>query len=228
MRPRTPHRAVQCAPSAQVFILNGVLIFLLVRIALDVKNLLIASWETDRDAVARVAPPGAEPAPVGGGYLVSIVSFRVRRGRAGPLPVPPFSQLNVRTYVTWKGEYAVLFLASRVTLGGLGGIVLGAPYRLARIRLQSGRARAPGLGLSLRYETGAPANPGELGRHELGIFETSRTHSFRIARGEAEWRSAQLVEPPGAELLLAYGFEPTGEPSLFHSATASFQARTPD
>ncbi|MEO8290964.1 MAG: DUF2071 domain-containing protein [Gaiellaceae bacterium] len=198
------------------------------RISFDVQDLLIASWETEREAVARVAPGGAEPSAVGGRYLVSIVSFRVRGGRVGRVPAPPFSQLNVRTYVTWTGEPAVLFLASRVTLGGLGGIVLGAPYRLARIRLRPGEARAPGLGLSLRYRTGGPADPGELGRHELGIFELSRVRSIRITRGEADWRSAQLVEPARADLLLAYGFAAAGEPDLLYSARASFQSGLPD
>src|SRR6185312_7162674 len=76
--------------------------------------------------------------------------------RAGHSPVLPFSQLNVRTYVTWKGEPAVLFLASRVTLAGLPGLLFGAPYRSARLRVKPGQIRAPGLGVELRYRQGGP------------------------------------------------------------------------
>lgn len=199
------------------------------RIHLEVENLLIASWEVGPDEVARVVPPGAEPAAIGGRQLVSLVSFRVRRGRIGRLPAPPFAQLNIRTYVTWKDEPAVLFLGSRVTLGGFGGVLLGAPYRLARIRVRPGHVRAPGLGLSLRYRSGRHDDPGELGRHELGIFESGgRVRSFRVARGETDWHAAELVEPARAELLLAYGFAPAGDPDLLYAARASFEAGTPD
>lgn len=201
--------------------------FLPVRIALNVRDLLIASWETDREAVARAAPPSAEPAEVGGRHLVSVVTFRVRGGRLGRLPVLPFAQLNVRTYVTWKDEPAVLFLAARVTPGGYGGVVLGAPYKLARIKVRPGEVKAPGMGLSLRYRPAGPGDPGELGRHELGLYESGAVRSFRIERGEADWQRAEIVAPTAARLLLGYGFEAKGEPELVYAARASFVTRPP-
>jgi len=194
-----------------------------VRIRLDVENLLLASWETSRDAIERVAPPGMAPATVGGRYLVSLVSFRVRGGRAGRLPAPPFSQLNVRTYVTWRDEPAVLFLTSRVTPGGLPARLLGAPYRSARVRVGPGRLRARGLGVDVRYRAGGPSDPGELGRHELGIFESGGLKSIRIARGPAEWQSAELVEPASAHILLSYGFSASGDPQLVYTPETSFE-----
>jgi Uncharacterized conserved protein (COG2071) len=194
-----------------------------VRIRLDVQNLLIASWETDRDAVARVAPPGAEPVEVDGRYLVSVVSFHVRRGRVGRAPVLPFSQLNVRTYVTWKDEPAVLFLASRVTLAGLPGLLFGAPYRSARLKARPGHLRAPGLGVEIRYHPGGAADPGELGRHELGIYESGGLRAIRIERGPAEWHSAELAAPTTAHLLLGFGFASSGEPELVYTPETSFQ-----
>ena len=145
--------------------------------------------------MGRVAPPGMQPVEVDGRHVVSVVSFRVRRGRVGRSPVLPFSQLNVRTYVTWKDEPAVLFLASRVTPGGLPGLLFGAPYRSARLRVKPGRLRAPGLGVDIRYRPGGPADPGELGRHELGIFESGDLKAIRIQRGPAEWQSAELAAP---------------------------------
>jgi hypothetical protein len=193
------------------------------RIRLDVENLLIASWETSREAVGHVAPPGIEPAEVEGRHVVSVVSFRVRRGRVGRSPVLPFSQLNVRTYVTWKDESAVLFLASRVTPGGLPGLLFGAPYRSARLRVKPGRLSATGLGVDIRYRPGGPADPGELGRHELGIFESGDLKAIRIRRGPAEWQSAELASPATAQVLLGYGFSPVGEPQLAYTAKTSFE-----
>ena len=193
------------------------------RIRLDVQNLLLASWETSRESVERVAPSGAEPAEVDGRCLVSVVSFHVRRGRIGHSPVLPFSQLNVRTYVTWKDEPAVLFLASRVTLAGLPGLLFGAPFRSARLRVKPGRVRAPGLGVDIRYCPGGPADPGDLGRHELGIFESDGLKAIRIERGPAEWHSAELVAPATAHVLLGFGFEPRGEPQLVSTPETSFQ-----
>jgi hypothetical protein len=194
-----------------------------VRIRLDVHDLLLASWETDLAAVERVTPPGVEPAAVDGRFLVTLVSFRVRRGRVGFLPALPFSQLNVRTYVTWKDEPAVLFLGSRVTPGGLPGLLLGAPYRSARLRFRPGEARAAGLGFSLRYRPVGSGEPGLLGRHELGVFEDGGLRAIRIKRGPAEWQSAELTAPAAADVLLAYGFAPGGEPELLYAARTSFE-----
>jgi uncharacterized protein DUF2071 len=193
------------------------------RIRLDVENLLLATWETSREAVERVAPPGTVPDEVGGRHAVSVVSFRVRGGRLGRFPILPFSQLNVRTYVTWKDEPAVLFLASRVSPGGLPGLLLGAPYRSARLRIRPGEVRAPGLGVDIRYEAGGPAEPGELGRHELGIFEAGGLKAIRIRRGPAEWHAAQPAAPAGAHVLLGYGFDPRGEPELVYTPKTSFE-----
>ena len=194
------------------------------RIRLAVEDLLLASWETSRASVESVAPPGVEPGTVDGRFLVSLVSFRVRGGRVGRMPVLPFSQLNVRTYVLWNREPAVLFLASRVTAGGLPGIFLGAPYRLARLRVRTGTVRAPGLGLELAYRPGGAGDPGELGRHELGIFESAGLRSIRIVRGPADWQSAEAVGGIRADVLIAHGFPVQGEPDLVYAPTASFEA----
>jgi hypothetical protein len=198
-----------------------------VRIRLDVHDLLLASWETCREEIERVAPPRLEPAAVDGRYLVSLVAFRVRGARLGALPLVPFSQLNVRTYVTWKDEPAVLFLAARVTAAGLPGILFGASYRGARLRVRPGEARAPGLGVELRYRPGGAADPGELGRHELGIFESGGLKGIRIERGPAEWQAAELTAAARADLLLGYGFAARGEPELLYTAATSFETQPP-
>jgi hypothetical protein len=201
--------------------------FLPVRVTLRVRDLLIASWPVERRAVERALPEELQPADVDGRPLVSLVSFRVEGGRVGRLPVLPFSQLNARTYTTWQGEPAVFFLASRVTVFGLAGQALGAPFQLSRIRVRSGLVRAPALGLSLGYRTGEPAEVGSLGRHELGLFDSGGLRAIRIERGVADWRKAEPAEPVRADLLLALGFEPRGEPELLHCARTGFELEAP-
>ena len=197
------------------------------RLALRVRSLLIASWTTNPESVERALYPGLEPAAVGGEYLVSLVALRYGGGRLGAVGVPAFSQLNARTYVTYRGEPAVFFLRAYVTLPGMGGAFFGAPYRPARLRFEPGRAEAPGLGLAIRYQLSSPGEPGELGRHELGLFEAAGLRAFRIRRAPATWMRAEPETPARADVLLGLGFEPDGKPSLFHSADAGFETDVP-
>lgn len=196
-------------------------------LSLRVRTILIATWRADGDAVARVIHPALEPAEVDGAFRVSLVALRYDGGRVGRVRVPRFSQLNARTYVSYRGEPAVYFLRAYVTPPGMGAAFLGAPYRPARLRFSERRVEAPGLGVSLAYELGAPSLPGELGRHELGLFEAAGLRAFRIRRGSAEWRVGELEERPRADVLLAHGFPSAGDPSLLHAETTSFEAEIP-
>jgi len=195
---------------------------------LRVRDLLIASWETDRAAVDRALPEELEAAELDGRFLVSLVTFRVAGGRLGRLPVLPYSQLNARTYVACQGEPAVFFLAARVGALGFPARLLGAPFRQARLRIRTGSVSAPGLGVSLRYNVeNEPAEPGLLGRHELGLFESHGLRTLRISRGPADWRPALLAEPARADILLSLGFELRGRPALIYTERASFEADLP-
>ena len=73
------------------------------------------------------------------------------------------------------------------------------------------------------YGPGGSADPGELGRHELGIFEAGGLRSIRIARGPAEWTGAELSAPAQAHMLLGYGFAPRGEPHLVYTPETWFE-----
>jgi Uncharacterized conserved protein (COG2071) len=156
-----------------------------------------------------------------------MVAFRVEGGRVGHLPVLPFNQLNARTYVTWEGEPAVFFVASRVTTGGLPARLLGAPYKQARLRVRSRSVTAPGLGVSLSFRVDGEAEPGPLGRHELGLFEKDGLRSFRIRRGGAGWESAEPTGPAAADFLLGVGLPPRGEPTLLYAAHTVFETEVP-
>jgi hypothetical protein len=199
-----------------------------VRLHLELRHLLLASWPVDPLAVAQALPPDLEPAPIDGESIVSLATFRCAGGCVGLLPVLPFSQLNVRLYVEHEGEPAVFFLRSLVTVAGLGGFFLGAPYRLAWLRVRPGGVSAPGLGVRLRYRIGhADATPGQLGRHEFGIFEERGLKAFRVRRGPAEWRHAELLDAPRLDLLAALGFDVAGDPRLVYAAEASFDTEVP-
>jgi hypothetical protein len=198
-----------------------------VEATLRVRDLVIASWETSRESIRNVLPVRLEPAEVDGRLLVSIVAFHVQGGRLGRVPILPFAQLNVRTYVNWREEPAVFFLGTRVTTGGLPGRALGAPYRQARVRVREGSVRAAGLGVSLRYRVDGPTDPGPLGRHELGLYENDGLRAFRIHRGDADWRRAETIEPARVDFLVALGLQPRGEPELLYAAQASFETEVP-
>lgn len=195
--------------------------------SLRVRDLVIASWETDPRSIERSLPAGIEPVDVNGRSLVSLVGFHVQGGRLGRLPVLPYSQLNVRTYVRWKEEPAVFFVAARTTAGGLPGALLRAPFRYARVRIRAGTIRAPGLGISLRYRATESVEPGPLGRHELGLFDSDGLLAFRIRRGDVAWQRALLIEPARADFLVALGFEPRGDPELLYAERTSFETEVP-
>ena len=197
------------------------------RLRLEIRDLLLASWETDRESVARGLPPELEPADVDGRFLVTAVSMRVRRGKLGRLPVPPFSQLNVRTYCTWQDEPAVFFVRAHVTPLGMGGAFLGAPYRPSLLRFRTGFISAPGLGLFMRYELRGDAEPGSLGRHELGIFEAGGLRAVRVKRDSASWRRAEPVGVLQTDVLLALGFDVQGPPQLLYTPETSFETDVP-
>jgi uncharacterized protein YqjF (DUF2071 family) len=198
-----------------------------VRLSLRVRDLLLASWVTDPERVARTLPRGLEPEPVDGHHLVTIAALRYTGGRLGALPVPPFSQLNVRAYVRHEGGPAVFFLMTRVTPAGMGGALLGAPYRPTRIRLGPGSVRAPGIGVSIAYVPGAPAGASALTAHEVGLFEAAGLRAFQIHRGAAEWRLADPVGPVRADPLLALGFDVSAPPELLYAESAGFEAELP-
>jgi Uncharacterized conserved protein (COG2071) len=191
------------------------------------RDLVLASWETDAGRVARVLPAGLEPAPVDGRHVVTVAGFRWAGGRLGLLPIPRFTQVNVRLYARHGDGTAVVFLALRVTPPGLGGALLGLPVRPARARVRDGVVSAPGFGVELRYERVGPAPASELGEHELGLVEAAGLRELRIRRGEASWELAEPVGPVRAEPLLALGFALDAPPEIRYAASASFEAELP-
>lgn len=188
-----------------------------------VRDLVLASWEVDPARVAAVLPSGLTPAPVDGRHLVTVAAMRWERARLGGIPVPRFSQLNVRVYA----EGGVVFLAMRVTPAGMGGAFLGFPVRPARLRVRRGLVDAPGLGVRIAYEPREPAEPSELTAHDVGLVEAAGVRAFTVRRGEARWQQAEATGALRAEPLAALGFSVGGPPSLLYAERASFEAELP-
>jgi len=194
------------------------------RLTVNIHHMLVASWRVGAEDVARVLPPGLEPAETNGGHVVSAVFLRYSHGHLGLLPAPPFAGLNIRVYTSWEGERAAYFLDARVTPPGkLAALFL--PVRTAHLRV--GRGRAEGLGLDFRYEVDGPADPGDLGRLELGLFPAAGLKLLRVRRGPADWRRATLLEPARIDPILALGFDVREPIELLYVAEASLEADLP-
>ncbi|HEY7561577.1 MAG TPA: DUF2071 domain-containing protein [Gaiellaceae bacterium] len=188
-----------------------------------VRDLVLASWEVDPASVAAVLPAGLTAAPVDGRHLVTVAAMRWEHARLAGIPVPRFSQLNVRVYA----EGGVVFLAMRVTPAGMGGALLGFPVRPARLRVRRGLVDALGLGVHIAYESQGPAEPSELTAHDVGLVEAAGVRAFSVRRGEAEWRHAEPTGAVRAEPLAALGFSVGGAPSMLYAERASFEAELP-
>ena len=108
----------------------------------------------------------------------------------------------------------------------MGGAFLGAPYRPSLLRFRTGFVSAPGLGLFMRYEPRGEAEPGLLGRHELGIFEAGGLRAVR-SRGiqpRAAGRARGVLQ---SDVLLALGFDVRGAPELLYAPETSFETDVP-
>ena len=172
-------------------------------------------------------PAGLAPAPVDGKHLVTVAALRWESGRIGRVPIPPFSQLNVRVYARLGEETGVVFLAIRATLPGLGGALLGFPVRPARLGVRPDLVDAPGIGVRIPFDRRGPAEPSELEGHSLGLYEAAGLRAFRIRRGDASWERAEPTGPVSADPLLALGFELEGPPTLLYAERASFEVELP-
>ena len=197
------------------------------RLELSVYDQVVASWPVGRESIAAALPAGLEPDAIEGRSLVSLAALRFDGGRLGRAPLPRFSQLNVRTYVRHLDEPAVLFLRSYVTPGGLGGVLLRAPLRAARMSFRLGRVEIPAAGVALAYRAEEGVEPPALGRRELGLFEAAGLREFRIVREDETWHRAVAVGTQRADVLRALGFDPVGSPEVYVATGGSFSVEIP-
>ena len=193
------------------------------------RDLVLASWERTPIRVARALPGRLEPATVDGRHLVTIAALRWAGGRLGILPVPRFSQINVRLYARHGDETAVVFVGIRVTTLGMGGALLGMPVRLSRARVREGTVEARGLGISLRYERRGPASPASWAPTSSGCTRPLGSAASASAAGRRAWGAGRSDRAARADPLLALGFAVEGglRPSSRYVAGTTSRSELP-
>lgn len=204
------------------------------RLETTVRDLIAATWYVPAERVARALPSGVEPALAEDrSALLSLVALRNTGVRLDGWPVPTFSQLNVRTYVTIGGAPALFLLAVRVSAAGIGGVAFGMPLRPIRLSVRTGSVVAKGAGVRLRYrpigEGGAVPSAGgvPLGAHDVALLVSAGVRRLVSSHEQSAWHEAELLEPPRVEPVLALGFD-VGQPdSVLYAEATRFSLELP-
>jgi uncharacterized protein YqjF (DUF2071 family) len=106
---------------------------------MDWRNALFLHWRVDAGALRRVIPPDLELDLYDGAAWISIVAFCITGARARGVPpfaaLPPFNEINVRTYVRNEEKSGIWFLSldAANALAVWAGRRVHMPYVRARI-----------------------------------------------------------------------------------------------
>ena len=124
------------------------------------RHLLFLHWKVESHAIERLLPKGLEVDTFEGSGWIGLVPFTIRPTRAPvlPLPVlPSFHEVNLRTYVRWRGGDPGVWFFSLDAASRLA--VLGArawyrlPYHFARMRMTLEDASSTGGEPRVLYES---------------------------------------------------------------------------
>lgn len=203
-------------------------------------DLLFAHWSLPAEAIRPLVPAPLPLDTYEGRAWIGIVPFWMSgvRPRLAP-PLPPFPELNVRTYVTLGGKPGVYFfsLDAANRLAVRTARLLHLPYYDARMTAQrhdgeilyrSRRIEDRGGGAMLRARYCPAGPPEEAEPGSLADWLTARyclytvNRSGRVARLEIDHRPWPL-QPATAEITLNRMTTPLGlalpnEPPLLHFA----------
>ena len=203
------------------------------RLRQPIHDLLLAVWRADAEDVASRIPDGFEPTVVDGRVPVAVACCRNRLARLGVLPVPPYAEVDLRTFVLDRDVAPAVFVFEFfVPPVGLAARPFGVPVQVARLRVSRGGVSAPGLGVSAEYAAGEPAELGDLGpalANPTSAYWVKNGRLRRMAGGYegASWRRAELR--PGARFGPAerLGLDP-GRPDLaLYAERAQLRATLP-
>ena len=107
-------------------------------------NAIFLHWEVSLEALQNFVPKGFEIDTINGKPWVSLVAFNMEKIRPHCLPalapISNFHEINVRTYVKYKGKQGVYFLSIE---GGnplsckLAKAISGLPYRYSKMMRES-------------------------------------------------------------------------------------------
>lgn len=114
------------------------------------RDLVGVTFPCPRERLAPYLPPGAEIDTLEGSPRVSLVAFRFARTRVLGVPVPghiAFPEINLRFYVRFRGERAVVFireLVPRRAIATIAKLRYNEPY--VRVPMACGRELDAGGG----------------------------------------------------------------------------------
>ena len=193
----------------------------------------MATWQTGLGQVKRSLPAGFEPLALDGQGLVSVVGFCAREVKLGVVPAPPYSGINLRTYVRDRdGTPAIFILQSRVTPPGMGALLLGLPVRATAITARAGSLVARGMGISFRYELGRadaelpPLEPA-IGELEVAYWKAAGIRRLSTRHAPVSWRGATPTEPSTLDPVLAHGFDVQQPRWLHYAERVEFELTLP-
>lgn len=177
-------------------------------------DLLFAHWPVAPDAMRRALPPQLEPDLFDGRAWIGVVPFRMEGVRIRGLPAVPgvsaFPELNVRTYVRYRGLSGVYFFsldAASSCAVAVARAWFGLPYFRAAMSCAAGsEAAAPEdrsiVYASARRHAGAPpaefratyrptgpvafARPGTLERFLVERYRLLLVRRGRVVVGEIQ------------------------------------------
>lgn len=204
-------------------------------------SLLFAHWELPAGALSPLVPRGAELDLFDGAAWIGVTPFRLECFRPRGMPAVPrastFPEVNVRTYVTVRGEPGLLFL-SLDTPRTLAVVGARTAYRLPYFRSRAAFARSghevrfasrrvgvrPRAAIDLAYGPVGPHSPPAPRSLDAWLVERYRAYTatrrgvlcadihhppWRLAPAEAEIRENTMAAPLGVSL--------RGEPLLHHA-----------
>jgi len=125
-------------------------------------NVLLLHWSVDPDLLQNLIPKPLKLDVINDTAYISVIGFNIKNFRTAMIPLPflsSFGEINVRTYVTYKGVKGIYFFSLHADKLSA---VLGArlfyqlPYRKAVIRqsnniLCAKNDNAPKLNIHLNY-----------------------------------------------------------------------------
>jgi hypothetical protein len=185
-----------------------------VRLRQPIRDVLLAVWELEPERIAAQLPEGFAPITAGGRALLAVACFRNRLSRLGVLPVPPYDEIDVRTFVVDReGASAVFVFRFFVPAVGLAAGPFGVPVEVERIRVSPGRVSAPGIEVSAEYTPGEPA---ELGEREAALSTHSSAYWWKRGRLRRmtggyhglTWRHAELADGASFGPAAPFGVDP--------------------
>ena len=128
-------------------------------------NVIFLHWKVDFDSLVNLLPKGLELELFGGESWVSLVAFSMEKVRLRNFPsfspVSNFHEVNIRTYVRYKGKSGVYFLSiegAKWLSCKIAKSMSGLPYRFSimnrTINSFESKNSISGTKLNLKYSVG--------------------------------------------------------------------------